>query len=271
MRLDELTITLSEKDGRVGVEALRVALESALDMLRSVEADFVGSDAEVRWEVVRVRMGSPLRLTFSPRVTGRAGAKNIPERSSRSLGRKIVRACLQGVRGIESAPTMPAHFNEEALDAARKLAKVSENQGPSLTLSSNASGTVTLTENAVRNIEEVRAKARLYVDFATIEGQLEVVSAHGRRSFFVWEALTNQRVECFGTDEHFKQALLLIEKRVAVAGRVSYRNHVPKSIQVESMSGMPDIGELPQPKDIGPINITDGLTSEEHVRRLRNA
>lgn len=268
MPLNELTITLSDEEGRVSADALKVALDSALDMLRSVEANFVGSNAMVRWEIVRVRMRSPLRVTFSPRVIGRPGAKNVTARSSRSIGTKIVHACLQGVKGIEKSPTMPEYFNEETLDAAKKLAKV---QGASLAFSSNGSDKTTLSESAIKNIEEVKAKARLYVDFTTIEGQLELVSSHGRRSFAVWETLTNHKVECFGTDEHFAQALHLIEKRVAVVGRVSYRNHVPKSIQVETMKAMPGIGELPQPKDIGPINITDGVSSEEHVRRLRNA
>jgi hypothetical protein len=261
MPLDELTITLSDKEGRVSVETLTNALENALNMLRSMEFEMVSAGIEVRWEVVRVRMRSPLRLTFAPRIAGRRG---------KSLGRKIVKACLRGVEEIEKQATLPPHFNDDALSAARKLAKTSDDERTSLTISSNGSQKVTLTKKAVQHIDEIASKARLYIDFSTIEGRLEIVSVHDHLSFFIWETLTNHRIECFSTESQLIQATSLLQKRVAVTGRVHYRNHVPKSIDVESIRGLRDANELPQPKDIGPINITDGLSSEEHVRRLRN-
>lgn len=47
MALDELTITLSDPDGRVSVETLTEALENALDMLRSVASDIVQTGVRV--------------------------------------------------------------------------------------------------------------------------------------------------------------------------------------------------------------------------------
>lgn len=261
MSFDEITITLSDPDGNISVESLTKQLEDALDMLRSVSADVVASGVKVRWEVVRVRMRSPLKLTVSPRITG--------SRSVKRLQKQVVSACLNGVKEIEKGAIMPQHFTEETLDAAKRIAKRREKAS----FSSNGKDKVTLTEKAAKHIDEIAAKARLYIDFSTIEGYLEIVSVHDRASFFIWEILTNHKVECFGNEEQFDKALLLLKKkpRLAVTGRVHFRNHIPRSIDVETVDVLPDASELPQPKDIGPINITDGVSSEEFIRRARDA
>jgi hypothetical protein len=130
---------------------------------------------------------------------------------------------------------------------------------------------VYLIATGVKHIDELASRARLYVDFSTIEGRLEVISVHEHNSLFIWETLTNNRVECFVSDEQIKEAALLLNKRVTVSGRINYRNHVPKTISVEGpIKVLRTSTELPQPKDIGPIDITGGVSSEQHVRRMRN-
>jgi molybdopterin-guanine dinucleotide biosynthesis protein len=256
----ELTITLV-RSGRLSVETLTQTLENALEMLRSLEPEFVESGTAVRWEVVRVRMRSPLRVTVAPNIGGKG---------SQAVARKLVKTCLKGVERIERTAVSPEHFNEAALDAARKLFEVTRKEGAALTFSSNHRDQVTLTEQAARHIDEIVAKARHYLDYGTIEGRLEVISVHDHPSFSIWESLTNRRVECQVSEEQIPAIFALLGKRVAVTGRVRYRNHVPKSIQVESLRKLRDDTELPDLQDIGPVNITEGLSSEEHVRRIRN-
>jgi hypothetical protein len=260
MPANELTITLA-RAGRVSVETLAQTLENALEMLRNLEREFVASDILVRWEVVRVSMRSPLRVTVAPSIEGSV---------TKTIARRLIKTCLKGVKGIERAATPPEHFNEEALDAALKLFEVTRKDGATLTFSSDHLDEITLTEQAARHIEEIASKARLYIDFGTIEGQLEVVSVHEHRSFSIWETFTNRRVECLVNEEQFQTAIDLLGKRVAVTGRVKYRNHVPKSIWVESLRKLREEMELPDLKNVGPIDITGGLSSEEHVRRMRN-
>ena len=265
MSLDELTITLSDKDGRVSAETLRTALENALNMLRGIEASIVSSGVEVRWDVIRVRMRSPLQMTFSPKV-------KVKGRERPTIGRKIVRACLRSVEEIERGASVAHDFSDEVLDATRKLVKNASSDGTSITFASNGENKIKLTEKTVKHIDEIVSRARLYMDFLTIEGRLDVVSGHDHDSFFIWETLTNHKIECLVSEDQISKALLLFKKRVAVTGRVRYRNHVPYRIDVEEpVRSMRDTNELPQPRDIGPVNITDGLSSEEHVRRMRNA
>jgi hypothetical protein len=260
---NELTITLSESDGRLSVESLTLALKDALEMLKNVSDDIVSPGTVVRWEIVRARMSSPLSLTLAPRIPGRTGPR---------FRRQVVLACLAGVKEIEHEATAPPHFNDDALTATKRLAKAAQRDGASLTFSANGSAKVTLTKKTVDHIEQIEAKARLYVDFSTIEGYLEVLSVRHRMSFYIWESHTDKKVECLVTDTLFDKALSLIKgrPRLAVTGRVHYRNHIPKTIDVDSIRVFPDISELPQPESIGPIDITDGLSSEDHVRRMRN-
>jgi hypothetical protein len=264
MNLDELTITLSDKKGRIRVETLTKALENALEMLRGIEASIVASGVDVQWDVVRVQMRSPLKMTLSPRV--RVRGKSRP-----ALGRKMVMACIQGVGKIEKSAILPQYFTTEVLDAARRLVKTVSSDGGEVMFASNGSNRTKVTGKAIKHIDELATKARLYVDFSTIEGRLEVISVREGQRFFIWETLTNRKIECAVDDHGFKVAMELLGKRVSVTGRVSYRNHTPTFMQVEEpIRRLRDMSELPQPKDIGRINITEGLTSEEHVRRMRD-
>ncbi len=256
MALNELTITLAGS-GHLRVETLAAALENAVKMLRSIETEFVASGTEVRWEVVRLSMRSPLRMTLAPKIAA-------------AVGRKIVRAVLEGVKKIERSPTAPEHFNEDSLRAARELLTAAEKDGAELTFGADNKSEVKLTEQAVKHIDEVVARARKYADHGTLEGQLEEISVHSGTSFAIWEALTSRKVECVITADRVDEAKALLGKRVAVTGIVRYRNHKPISIQVDRIRRLREASELPQLEDIPPLNITDGLSSEEYVRRLRD-
>lgn len=260
MPLDEITITLGGQD-RLTVDVLKTQLENALDVLRNVESDFTTADTVVRWEIVRVRMRSPLKVTFAPNVLGKRG---------KTIGRKIVKACLDGMNEIEQTASAPPHFNDFALKAAKEMVSVAQKEGHKVTFASNGKMQVTLTQQAAKHIDEVVSKARRYTDVSTVEGNLEMVSVHDHPSFFIWETFTRHRVECLVDEAQLKDYFPLLNKRVAVTGTVKYRNHIPVSVAVEDIRVLRDASELPQPSDIGPINITDGVSSEEHVRRMRD-
>ena len=71
MSLDEITFTLSDPDGRLSIDTLKGTIEKAMNMLRSMEADFVAAGQSVRWEVVRVQRQSPFKMTVAPIVAGK--------------------------------------------------------------------------------------------------------------------------------------------------------------------------------------------------------
>jgi len=268
MSLDELTITLSDKDGRLSVDTLIKALENALEMLRGIESNIIATGVDVRWEVVRVQMRSPLKMTLSPIVRRNQGRG----RPNKTIGKRLVKVALDGISNIEHGNAPPRYFSDASIDATRRLVKSVAKEGAILSFESQSMHKFSLTERAAKTIDDWASKARLYMDYSTIEGRLEAVSVHEQTTFSVWETLTNHRVECITDEAQVKEASHVLGQRVAVSGRVSFRNHIPKSIHVEGpIRVLRPSSELPQPNDIGPVDITGGLSSEDFVRKLRNA
>lgn len=256
-----LTLTFGDKKKNLSVEALRNALENALVMLQSLESDFVSADTLVRWEVVKVRMQSPLSITFSPSVNAKGG---------RVTERKMVKAAAYDLRAIERNGVAPKHFNEEGLLAVQKLVAVAKKEDTPIAFAIDNEERLSLTEKSSKRVNELVDKARLYVDVSTIEGKLETISVHGGTSFIVWESFTNNKVECRVSKDQFEKWSQYLGKRVSLTGRVAYRNHIPKSITVDEIRVLRGSSELPEPKDIGPVDITGGMKSEDYIRSIRN-
>jgi hypothetical protein len=256
------TLKLGEGEHRVSMDVLAEALENALEMLRGVGQDFTGS--VVRWEIVKASLKSPLTMTFAPSVQGNG-------KMPRSVGKQIVTACVNGLAGLEREAALPPHFNEEAMMAAQKLVKGVQKEGAKMTVASDRTNGVTPTVRIVENIKKVVEKARTYTDYGTIEGRLEVISVRGGTSISICEAFTNHRIDCEITTDRLQEAKDLLDERVAVTGRIHYRNRKPTSIHVESFRRLRDASELPQLEDMSPIDITGGLSSEEYIRRMRDA
>jgi len=256
-----LTIKFGDKNTYMSVATVAQALESALEMLRSLEEDFAPRGSEVRWEIVRASMQSPLTLTFRPSVRGKP---------AKGIGNRIAKACVSGIEEMEKEPTLPKHFKEETLDAVQKLIKTVNDDGGKVTLSSNGKK-VSPGGEVVRNIHSVIERVRRYTDYGTIEGELQTVSVRGREHFLIYETFTDNKVTCSVTQEQFQQWMHLLGKRVAITGPIRYQNHKPQTVNVEEVRVLRSSSELPQLADIPPIDITSGLSSEDYVRRMRDA
>jgi hypothetical protein len=274
MTLDEITFTIGDPSGRVSLKALTAALENALDMIRIVEARIISSGVEVNWEVVRVKMRSPLTMSFSPRVTAKPMAPRLTTRKGQSIGKQIVKACINGIEQIERNPIMPEHFDDEALAAARQLVK---SVGSGVLKVSGGKHEVKLTAQAISNIDEIATRARLYTDVGTIEGRLEEISVHGTPQAMpqirIWDSVPvpGHSVKCAITEDRLPVVKELLGLRVAVTGPIHYRNHKPMLIDVQQIQRLRMQDELPQIETMEPIDITGDLSPEEYVRRMRDA
>jgi hypothetical protein len=262
MASKKITIALGDADGHVSIEALSDALEKTLRMLRGIEEGFTSAGTVVRWEVVRVKMQSPLEMTIEPRFSS-----PVPK----TTGERIVAATVKGLASIEKRAVAPRNFNVESLKALKDLVSVAEKEQAPLSIRNGKGRKVVLTPAVAKHVDEVVAKARRYKDISTIEGSLEMVSTHRRPSFFVWESGTNHRVECLvaGTAD-LKQYVDYLGKRVAVTGRVSYLNHIPRTIEVESLHVLPSLAQSPRLEDMEPIDISGDEPPEDYIRRMRD-
>jgi hypothetical protein len=258
MPAEGFTLRFGEGEQNVSMDVLKEALGNALEMLRNVGQDFTPTGAVIHWEVVAASLRSPLSMTFAPRVQGN-GVLAV-------VGRQTATACVHGLRQLEKRPSLPDHFNEDALLAAQKLVK-----GAKVTLAVDRNKGFMPTSAAVDHISQIIEKARIYLDYGALEGRLEEISVHDSPSFAIWESFTNHKIDCAIDSDRLEEAKGLLGKRVAVSGRIRYRNHKPTSIQVESVRRLRDESELPQLENMPPIDITSGLSSEEYIRRMRDA
>lgn len=261
----EITIRLSGQDGYVGVALLIETLENTLKLLRDLERAATAGGEEIRWEVIRASMQSPLELTIAPKKS-RAAVMRSAER--------VVKQYTGGFRLLSREPTAPPEFDEATLRAVEKMVEGIGKENAKLSISAPDEEPVEISpavaENVKRAVEKAERVGTLY-EVGTIEGMLEEISTHGRDNFTIWEVLTNHRVECaVANAEQFENAKQWLRGRVAVSGRIKYKNRKPVTIAVEQMRLMKLRTALPQPSDIGKVDITGGISSEEYVRRLRN-
>lgn len=263
----ELTITVQGKDTRVTVRSLIEMLERALGVLRELDARTSDNQrAGLNWEVVRVSMNSPLTMTLGPRIP----------QNRRDTSAEVVHHFLGGMRTLEQGATIPAHWSEDALDKMRSLVNLRNNGVASMTFSSPGEKSVEPTLHTAANIDEIRKKQHAYYwEESTIEGRLEVISAHNGTRLSIWDVLTNTKVECLVTDAQLEEAKDAFRKRVAVTGRAKVtRKGKPVTIEVASIRVLKEKSELPQAKDFegtGRVDITGGVDSAEYIRSLRDA
>lgn len=263
----ELVITVQGKDTHVTVRSLIEMLERALGVLRELDARTSDNQrAGMNWEVVRVSMNSPLTMTLGPRIP----------QNRRDTSAEVVRYFLGGMRTLELGATVPSHWSEDALEKMRSLVDLRNNGVASMTFSSVGETAVEPTLHTAANIDEIRKKQPAhYWEETTIEGRLEVISAHNGTKLSVWDVLTNTKVECLVNDSQLEEAKAAFRKRVAITGRAKVtRRGKPVAIEVSSIRVLKEKAELPQAKDFegtGRVDITDGMDSAKYIRGLRDA
>lgn len=264
MTPSEITITISDRAGRVSAETLIRTLEQTLRLLKAIQAESLDAGIVVTWNLVRATMRSPLKMTFSPTASKR-GVK------SKGAERKLVRNVLEGVRRLEKGKPPPSTFQGDALDATKSILKQTRMDDTRVTFRAPNRPPVTLTKRAEQTINRIERSVRRYSDFASIEGRLEEISIHGEPTITIWETLTNAKVKCIVDRDRIDYVNGFLGRRVIVSGRVHYRDHVPRRIEVEGdIRILRESRDLPLPSEIGPVNITDGVASEDHVRMVRN-
>lgn len=182
-----LTLTFGDERRNLSVDALRAALENALDMLQNYQSDFITASTVVRWEIAKVRMQSPLAITFEPKIEGAQGKQR---------ARRIVTACEKDLRVIEINGSLPKHFNEDALIAMQKLLAVAKKEEAPLSVGKDKRTRFALTERSTQHIEQIVSKVRTHSDHSTIDGILSTVTVRGGKGFAIYDVLTDKRIEC---------------------------------------------------------------------------
>lgn len=259
-------------------------LADYFDLLGEVE-EAIAPDggAAIQWRVVNATKASPLSITVQ--AFARQYAVNVDRRAE-----VVVHQVTRGLHSLTRAPQRPAYFSEKALQKAERMFERITN-GIDLTeieiegaVPDDDTGPIDLTPAvarvAAKNVREILDPvAKPYDEIGAIEGHLQSVSkdGKGRRIVYVKHRLTGDEVKCFvrGQAEaeisHCEVDDIWKGRRLSISGVIHCKGHgriayvdADRIRFLRNSRDLPDIGDILDP------NFTNGLTSEEYLKKLRN-
>jgi hypothetical protein len=233
-----LTLTIDWPE--ITIERLSRVASLWANLVQSVSAEATGKRDAVRWVVTSITYASPLRVEASPEV--------VSKKLDPAIVGEISHAVIAGIAHLEKTPDSPEFFTPQALSVARKLAVLSDAEKfRRLIVSNGAAAPVALTQSVAATIDDIIGP--VVESYGSIEGQLEGVMTHGKRRFYVYDALTRRQVRCFFDDTvPLRSVLDAYEKRVSVSGTIKAKalTGEPLSIAVvELHTFRPDSELLP--------------------------
>ncbi len=225
MSEDAGQVTLELKGKRITAARFRHAVDSFFAMMDEVTEQVAGKGKAVSW-VITVKPGSAI-IEATPEATS-------PEYAD--VGLRVLRAVQEGTAALERHASVPQFFTEAAIQKFSDLASVVDVTGndiAAVNLRFDGAEPVALTSAAMTNVQ-VLLEPNVH-SYGTIEGKLQTLTNRRAWKFYVYEDLTDRRVECFFPSEMADTIETGWRKRVSVSGVISYRKTgTPVNIRVDA-------------------------------------
>lgn len=188
------------------------------------------------------------------------------------IGDEVVHVYMDGLNRIDSTAVIPPHFSLGAVSRINTICKTVQNDGlkdveysaqgmtarPSTRIASNA-------RQIVKNL------GKYYYEGTTLEGNLESVTVHGKRQFSIYDELNGNKTICRFPEAIMDKVRACLGNRVSVNGEVKFeRNGRPSVMKAVDIRAFKPEGEITPFNKMRPIDVTDGMESVEHVRRIFN-
>jgi hypothetical protein len=164
----------------------------------------------------------------------------------------------------------PTVFPDEALEAAKKLAELRGRRGVDrlsvAELNGTAPRTLAVSTRTAASVDDFIGPR--FESYGAIEGQLEVISAHGGLSCNVYEPVFGKPVRCH-VPEHLKaKVLAAFEKRVIASGTLRRdASGNPRTLALEDLEIAAPSPEPPQSlAGIAP-DFTDGADTADWLKK----
>lgn len=231
----EITLELDEDEITVG--EFTSALDHFLGLVREVSKS-INSCSSRDW-LLKVYPGS-------------AGVGLYTKPGQSSAGLHVVRAAvLDGMNALAEG-RRPEKFNDKAIEHARNISKVFEKRHRPVTSVRIWSG----NDRAVSVKKQVAIEASklldpVYEDYGSVEGILEVVSAHEKLECTIYDTVGERAIRCDLIEDRIEDAISSFRKRVEVFGRVHYRKDgmavrvlADKIVKFPSPSEVPTLQEM---------------------------
>jgi hypothetical protein len=271
----------SESSERLTVKSLIDFLERTLEWLKSLDPD-----QPADWRVIRCRTRPPYRFTFANEASNGSVSNRMREWSGFAKPSRRTKLPPMRVGDVNSvtlttdrdsflkdiAGTTTTRFSEQEIDSANRLAEAIGSQGE-LRISSPGDPTVKITPVVASKIKTIAKAMRTdsHVEWTSVRGMLyQITAADNMHRFKIRNHLSGSPVECTFSQELLDRVKDCLKGRVEVFGRARMNKlGQPTSIDVERLRSLPAIDiDL---DDLVGIDITAGVSSSEHVERLRNA
>lgn len=257
---DQLVIRVESKEEYVPAASFVSIISNTLMILREVDSEISEQhQGSLSWRIQDVSLNSPLSITIFAEPRG----------GDLDVGRDVVEAYTEGLRQIDASPErIPEFFTLKALERAKSLVSVLNDGIARITYSTARYTAIVPTQRIAANVDEL---TQVYEELTTFEGDLDSVTLHGKRIFYVWDVFDG-RIACRFSEDMLERVRELLGHRVSVSGKARFsRGGRPLSIEVVEARKLRDQSELPQIRDLVGIDITHGLSSEAYVRSLRDA
>lgn len=227
VQVKPLTLRLN---GPLSPEKFLTAVSSFIDLSKEVSNEIVGKRT-VQW-TVSVKEGSAV-FEMHPHSS----------HLERAQLTKVVQAVETGITALSKGERKrPRHFNDDAMESAKKLAKLAS--ADLFVTVKTPKAEVRLSALLVASVE--RHLEPEYEDYGSVEGVLEVVSGMEKLSFRLRDSLLDYQVRCLVNDELESRVLQAFRKRVIAWGMIRYRaDGIPTSIQVEEFEVFQQDEKLP--------------------------
>ncbi len=258
-----LKIRAVERDGPVSVATVVRILRRTVKLLSELDRSIGGtSTPSTRWGLLSASKQSPLTVEIGEIETDDQAV------SGMALDRFV-----DGIIALDQHAAAPDYYTEPCLEAAKSLVGVLSGELSKIEFAVGDRDFVSPTQHVAANVDDIIGReARYYAEWTTLEGALEKVDVHNKTTFSLFEFLHGWEVSCDFPEDMLDEVGDYLRQRVAVYGETRYDRRMdrPVAITVEKMDRLRSRSELPTLADLSGIDITDGDSSEDFVRRLRD-
>lgn len=231
----DLTLELDEDE--ITVAEFTSAFDHFVGLVREV-SKALDSNAPREW-LIKVYPGS-IGVGLYPK----------PGQSSGSL-HAVRAAVLDGVDALANG-RRPAKFTDKAINHAKSISKVFEKRHrptSSIRLWSGNNKSIPVKKQVAT--EAAKLLDPVFEDYGSVEGRLEVVTAHEKLECTIFDSLGERAIKCDLAEGLIPEAIKAFRKRVEVFGRVHYRQDgLAVRVIAERIIKFPDTSEIPSVREM---------------------
>jgi hypothetical protein len=238
------------------------AIKNALRLTEKTVLD--RAEHSVVYRVTNLSHSSPARVTIS--VSSK-------EPIYRDVPRRITRRFTTALSAVRRNHRYAERLDIKTLEAFKAIASPATKHDLKVLVLSEGSRPISIDRDFDRKISRLIAATEEERD--QLFGRIERVDIHNKNVFDIYPTVGPDRVRCTASLRLLGQVLSAVGKKVAVDGWALYRKGepFPHGMRVENIEIYPSDEELPKLQQLHGIALdaTDGRSSEEFVRELRDA